>query len=42
LEWVVKTSERAGGKPRNGKTVLDVTLKREGDTWKIKEIKPVS
>lgn len=42
LEWVVKTSERAGGKPRNSKTVLDVTLKREGDTWKIKEIKPVS
>jgi len=42
LEWVVKTSERAGGKPHNGRTVLDVTLKREGDTWKIKAIKPVS
>jgi len=42
LEWVVKTSERAGGKPHNGRTVLDVTLKREGGAWKIKEIKPVS
>jgi hypothetical protein len=42
LEWVVKTSERVGGKPHNGRTVLDVTLKREGGTWKIKEIKPVS
>lgn len=41
LEWVVKTSERAGGRPHNGKTVLDVTLKREGGSWKIKEIKPV-
>jgi hypothetical protein len=42
LEWVVKTSERAGGKPHNGRTVLDVTLRREGSTWKIKQIKPVS
>jgi len=42
LEWVIKTSARAGGKPHNGRTVLDVTLKREGGEWKIKEIKPVS
>jgi ribosomal protein L40E len=42
LEWVVKTSERVGGKPHNGRTVLDVTLKREGGAWKIKAIKPVS
>ena len=42
LEWVVKTSERAGGKPHNGRTVLDVTLKREDGVWKIKQIKPVS
>jgi hypothetical protein len=42
LEWVVRTSERAGGKPHNGRTVLDVTLKREEGAWKIKEIKPVS
>ncbi len=42
LEWVVRTSERAGGKPHNGRTVLDVTLKREEGTWKIKQIKPAS
>jgi hypothetical protein len=42
LEWVVKTSERVGGKPHNGRTVLDVTLKRENGAWKIKKIKPVS
>ncbi len=42
LEWVVKTSERMGGKPHNGKTVLDVTLKREDGRWKIKGIKPVA
>lgn len=42
LEWVSKTSDRASGKSRNGRTLLDVTLKREGDAWKIKEIKPAS
>ena len=41
LEWVVRTSERAGGKLRDGKTVLDVTLKREDGCWKINGIKPV-
>jgi ketosteroid isomerase-like protein len=42
LEWVVKTSERVGGKPHNGRIVLDVILKREDGHWKIKGIKPVS
>jgi hypothetical protein len=42
LEWVSKTSERASGKFRNDRTLLDVTLKRERDDWKIKEIKPAS
>jgi hypothetical protein len=41
LEWLVRTSERMGGKPHNGRTVLDVTLKREDGQWKIKGIKPV-
>ena len=41
LEWVIRTSERVGGKPNNGRTVLDVTLKREDGYWKIKGIKPV-
>ena len=42
LEWVTKTSVRASGKSRNDRTLLDVTLKRERDAWKIKEIKPAS
>jgi hypothetical protein len=42
LEWISKTSERASGKFRNDRTLLDVTLKREKDAWKIKEIKPAS
>jgi len=42
LEWLVRTSQRTGGKPQDGRTVLDVTLKREEGLWKIKEIKTVS
>lgn len=42
LEWVSKTSERASGKFRNDRTLLDVTLKRERDAWKIREIRPAS
>jgi len=42
LEWLVRTSLRSGGQPQDGRTVLDVTLKREDGLWKIKEIKPLS
>ena len=42
LEWLVTASEKLGGKPHNGTTVLDVTLKREDGCWKILEIKPVN
>ena len=42
LEWLAKTSQRSSGKIQDGKTVLDVTLKREDGHWKIAEIKPVS
>jgi len=42
LEWVSKTSERASGKFRNDRTLLNLTLKREKDAWKIKEIEPVT
>jgi hypothetical protein len=42
LEWVIRTSKGVGGKPHTGRTVLDVTLKREDGHWKIKEINPVS
>jgi hypothetical protein len=41
LEWVITTSKGVGGKPRTGRTVLDVVLKRQDGHWKIKEIKPV-
>ncbi len=42
LEWLVRTSEKTSGKRHDGKTVLDVTLKREDGQWKIKKIKPIS
>ena len=42
LEWLVKTSKKVSGQRHNGKTLLDVILKREDDLWKIKEIKPVN
>jgi len=42
LEWLVKTSQKVGGQLQDGRTVLDVTLKREDGRWKIKEIKSVS
>ena len=42
LEWVVRTSQRTSGQQQDGRTVLDVTLKREEGAWKIKEIKPLS
>ena len=42
LEWLAKTSQKSSGKIQDGKTVLDVTLKREDGHWKIAEIKPVS
>jgi ketosteroid isomerase-like protein len=42
LEWLVRTSQKTGGQPQTGRTVLDVTLKREEGLWKIKEIKPLS
>jgi hypothetical protein len=42
LEWLVRTSQKGSGKIQEGKTLLDVTLKREDGLWKIKEIKPIS
>ena len=41
VEWVIRISQKAGGPPQDSRTVLDVTLKREDDGWKIKEIKSV-
>jgi hypothetical protein len=42
LEWLVRTSQRTSGQQKDGRTVLDVTLKREEGHWKIINIKPVS
>jgi len=42
LEWLVRTSQKMSGQLQNGRTVLDVTLKREDGLWKIINIKPVS
>jgi len=42
LEWLVRTSQKTGGQMQEGRTVLEVRLKREEGLWKIKEIKPLS
>ncbi len=42
LEWQVKTSKKLNGQRQNGKSLLDVILKKEEDQWKILEIKQVS
>ena len=42
LEWLAKTSQKSSGKIQDGRTVLDVAIKREDGGWKIVEIKPVS
>ncbi len=42
LEWLLKTTKKDSRKIQEGRTLLDVTLKREGGRWKIKEIKSIS
>jgi hypothetical protein len=42
LEWLAKTSQKSSGKIQDGRTVLDVTLRKEDGRWKIVGIKPVS
>ena len=39
VEWVIKTSSKAGGRPQENKSVLDVIFKKEEGGWKIKEVK---
>jgi ketosteroid isomerase-like protein len=39
VEWVIKTSSKAGGRPQENKSVLNVTFKKEEGGWKIKEVK---
>ncbi|MGQ9647436.1 MAG: hypothetical protein ACUVWO_12975 [Thermodesulfobacteriota bacterium] len=42
VEWLIRTSPKAGGKPQERRTVLDVTLSREDGNWKIKTIRSAS
>jgi hypothetical protein len=42
VEWFIRISPKAGGQPQDSRSVLNVTLRREGGNWKIKEIKSVS
>lgn len=39
VEWLIKTSSKAGGQPQEIKTTMEVTLKKEEGGWKIKEVK---
>jgi uncharacterized protein YbaR (Trm112 family)/ketosteroid isomerase-like protein len=39
VEWLTKISSKAGGQPQESKTIMDVTLKKEEGTWKIKDVK---
>ncbi len=42
LEWSVRTSKKLNGQRQNGKSLIDVTLKKEEDHWKIIGIKQIS
>jgi ketosteroid isomerase-like protein len=39
VEWLIKTSSKAGDRPQENKSILDVLFKREDGEWKIKEVK---
>ena len=39
VEWLIKTSSKAGGRPQENRSVLEVTFKKEEWAWKIKEVK---
>lgn len=42
LEWLIRITKKVGGQREDKRTLLDVTLKREDGSWKIKEIKTPS
>jgi ketosteroid isomerase-like protein len=42
LEWLIRVTKKVGGQREDRRTLLDVTLKREDGSWKIKEIKTAS
>jgi rRNA maturation endonuclease Nob1/ketosteroid isomerase-like protein len=41
VEWLITIFPRTGGHRQESRTILDVTLKKEEDGWKIKEVKPI-
>jgi hypothetical protein len=42
LEWLIRSSEKVGGKLQENRVTLDAILRKENGRWKIQEIKPVS
>ena len=42
VEWWINISPKRGGTSEKTTSVLDVSLKKEADYWKIEKIKPVS
>ena len=42
VEWLIRTSPKAGGQPQDTRSVLNVTLSREDGNWKIKAIRSAS
>ncbi len=38
VEWRILFCQKAGGPPEEGRTVLNVTLERREDGWKILEV----
>ena len=41
VEWLIKTSSKAGGQSQQNKSILNVAFKKEEGRWKIKEVKLV-
>lgn len=39
VEWLIKTSSKAGGRSQENRSVLDVQFEKEDGGWKIKEVK---
>lgn len=40
LEWLIKSSEKIGGKLQEDRVTLDAILRKENGRWKIQDIKP--
>ncbi len=42
VEWLSKISQRINGQLQEGRIVVEALLKKESESWKIKEIRPVN